>query len=73
VCRDAITKVGLLDEHIFYAPEDLDYCLRMWLNNYKVVYTTQAEVVHYTQRISHKNPKDVYCARKRIIILLLEI
>lgn len=57
VCRDAITKVGLLDEHIFYAPEDLDYCLRMWLNNYKVVYTTQAEVVHYTQRISHKNPK----------------
>ena len=57
VDRKAIRKVGLLDEHIFYAPEDVDYCLRMWLNGYKVVYNPTAEVIHYTQRVSHKSKK----------------
>lgn len=57
VDRKAIRKVGLLDEHIFYAPEDVDYCLRMWLNGYKVIYNPTAEVIHYTQRVSHKSKK----------------
>ena len=53
--REAFNEVGLLDENIFYAPEDVDYCLRMWLNGWKVIYDPKASVVHYTQRISHKN------------------
>ena len=38
VSREAINGVGLLDENIFYAPEDVDYCLQMWLKGWKVVY-----------------------------------
>ncbi len=53
--REAINTIGLLDENIFYAPEDVDYCLRMWLAGWEVLYVPSAEVVHYTQRMSYKN------------------
>lgn len=55
--REAIEDVGLLDENIFYSPEDVDYCLRMWLKGWKVVYAPKAEIVHHTQRISHTSFK----------------
>jgi len=55
VRREAIEEVGLLDERIFYAPEDVDYCLRMWLNGWEVLYVPTAEVVHHTQRRSHRS------------------
>jgi GT2 family glycosyltransferase len=50
----SIKKVGMLDEKIFYGPEDVDFCLRMWLGGYKVVYFPDAEVIHYEQRITAK-------------------
>lgn len=50
-----IQKVGLLDERIFYSPEDVDYCLRVWLSAHHVVYCPQAQVIHDTQRLSYKN------------------
>jgi len=28
--RDALAEIGLFDERIFYGPEDVDLCLRMW-------------------------------------------
>lgn len=55
VRREAIKDVGLLDEQIFYAPEDVDYCLRMWLNGWEVLYVPAAKVIHYTQRRSYKS------------------
>ncbi|MGB9619697.1 MAG: glycosyltransferase family 2 protein, partial [Armatimonadota bacterium] len=55
VKREAIEAVGLLDERIFYAPEDVDYCLRMWLAGWEVLYVPSAEVVHHTQRRSYKS------------------
>lgn len=55
--REAINEIGLFDENIFYSPEDVDYCLRMWLNNWKVVYNSKIKVMHYSQRLSYKNPK----------------
>jgi len=57
VNREAIDDVGLLDENIFYAPEDVDYCLRMWLKGWKVVYNPLATVIHHTQRASYKKPR----------------
>jgi len=57
VNRKTIEDVGLFDENIFYAPEDVDYCLRTWLKGWKVVYDPKAKAIHYTQRLSHKNFK----------------
>lgn len=49
-----LQRVGLLDEKIFYAPEDVDYCVRVHQKGLKVVYCDDASIVHAYQRISHK-------------------
>ena len=56
VDREAIEDIGLLDEKIFYAPEDVDFCLRMWLGGWRVVYAPSATIIHHTQRESYKKP-----------------
>lgn len=55
--KKALDEVGLFDENIFYSPEDVDLCLRMWLNKWKVVYYPACTVIHFTQRLSYKNKK----------------
>ena len=50
--KEVIANVGLLDENIFYAPEDVDYCLRIWKAGYKIVYVPSCQVVHDAQEIS---------------------
>jgi len=50
--KEVMEKVGLLDEKIFYAPEDVDYCLRIWRAGYKIVYVPSCVVVHDAQEIS---------------------
>jgi len=52
--KEVLKKVGYFDEKIFYAPEDVDYCLRVWLSGYKVFYNPQVKVVHHTQEISRQ-------------------
>ena len=55
VRQTAREKIGDLDEKIFYAPEDVDYCLRMWLGGWEVLYVPTAEVIHYAQRRSYRD------------------
>ena len=50
--KEVIKKVGLLDEKIFYAPEDVDYCLRIWKSGYRILYCPYCEVIHDAQEIS---------------------
>lgn len=45
-------SVGLLDEKIFYSPEDVDYCIRIRKAGYRILYIPSATVVHHTQEIS---------------------
>lgn len=47
-----IEKVGLLDENIFYSPEDVDYCLRIWSSGYEIKYLPTLSIVHDAQEIS---------------------
>lgn len=54
--RRTIDEVGLLDENIFYSPEDLDYCLRIWESGGKVIFYPPIKITHHTQQISHKRP-----------------
>lgn len=54
VRTEVVEEIGLLDEDIFYAPEDLEYCIRCWKAGYKVMYCYDAEIVHLWQRISRQ-------------------
>jgi len=56
--RETIEQVGLFDEKIFYSPEDLDYCLRVWGNKKSVLYCPFFEVMHYTQQVTYKKPSN---------------
>lgn len=53
--RSLLDRVGYLDEHIFYAPEDVDYCLRVWRKGLRICYYPGFTVYHRTQQITHKN------------------
>lgn len=50
--RSVLEEVGLLDENIFYAPEDVDFCLRVWRAGHAILYVPSVTVVHHTQEIS---------------------
>jgi len=52
--KAALDEVGLLDEHIFYGPEDADLCLRMWNAQWTVVYLPSIHIVHHYQQITTK-------------------
>lgn len=54
--RYLLSEVGLLDERIFYAPEDLDYCLRIWKSGKKIVFYPRIKILHNTQQITHQKP-----------------
>ncbi len=52
--RELLDEVGYLDEQIFYAPEDVDYCIRVLKKGKKVLYFPDFTVLHQTQQITHK-------------------
>lgn len=52
--KSALNTVGLLDEHIFYGPEDADFCLRMKLAGWKVVYIPTVSIIHHYQQLTTK-------------------
>lgn len=54
VRREIIDEIGPFDEKIFYAPEDLEYCIRCWKAGHKVAYCYDADVLHHWQRLSRK-------------------
>ena len=51
---DFVRENGLLDEKIFYAPEDVEYCLRAWRNGYRVLLDRRVKIIHEWQRLSRK-------------------
>ncbi|MGH7964290.1 MAG: glycosyltransferase family 2 protein [Candidatus Binatia bacterium] len=50
--RAALVEVGLLDEKIFYGPEDVDLCLRMRAAGWRVMYNPEAVVMHRERRVA---------------------
>lgn len=50
--REVLSSVGLLDEKIFYSPEDVDYCVRIWQAGLRIVYEPAALVTHDAQELS---------------------
>jgi GT2 family glycosyltransferase len=56
VKREAIEDVGLLDEGYFLHCEDLDWCMRFRLKNWRVVFVLDARVVHARGACSRNRP-----------------
>ncbi len=52
VRKEAIRKVGLMDERFFLYFEDVDWCRRFHDAGYKVYYFPEAEMMHYHKRSS---------------------
>ncbi|QOY60353.1 glycosyltransferase family 2 protein [Thermophilibacter immobilis] len=52
--KQVLDLVGLFDEKIFYAPEDVDWCVRCHAAGLRVVRCYEAHIVHEYQRLSHK-------------------
>ncbi len=50
-----LLKTGLLDDKIFFGPEDADFCMRVRANGYRVVYQPSVSIVHDWQRASSKS------------------
>lgn len=53
--REVMEAVGPLDTHIFYGPEDADYCLRIAAHGWKIVYIPTVTITHYFQRATTRS------------------
>lgn len=54
--REAFEQVGLLDEHIFYGPEDCDFCLRIRQKGWHIMYLPYVSIQHLCQRRTNAHP-----------------
>lgn len=52
--REVVEKIGLYDDKIFYGPEDIDFCLRIWKAGWAVYYYPFTQIIHHEQRITKK-------------------
>ncbi len=50
--KNVLDDIGHLDEKIFYSPEDVDYCIRVWLSGKEIHYLPQYSMIHDAQEIS---------------------
>lgn len=48
--REAVEKVGMMDNRFKLYMEDTDWCRRFWENGFKVVYYPRSEMYHYHGR-----------------------
>lgn len=54
VRNKTIRQIGLMDERFFMYFEDIDWCRRIWENEWKVFYMHDIQIVHYHSRGSAK-------------------
>lgn len=52
--KQALVKVGGMDENFFMYFEDVDWALRFWQNGFEVTYVPQAKMHHYHGQVSKK-------------------
>ena len=58
--REALEQVGLLDESFFFYGEDRDYCKRMRLAGWKIIYNPSAKIFHFEGGSSKVKPFHYY-------------
>lgn len=62
VKKEAVERVGLLDERFFMYGEDVDWCYRLKQAGYRLVYDPQTQVIHHKSASSggRRHPKIVF-------------
>lgn len=48
----AFKEIGLFDENLFYAPEDVEYCIRVWQAGFTIKYIPTVPIIHEAQELS---------------------
>ena len=56
VRREVFDRIGLLDDAIFYGPEDIDFCLRARQAGWICWFVHTARILHHEQRITRQKP-----------------
>jgi len=54
VKREIIDKIGGFDEKLAVHTEDLDFCWRIWLAGYKIIYVPSSRVYHWTKTLEQR-------------------
>lgn len=54
--REVVDAVGMLDESFFMFGEDLDWCYRVKLEDWKVLYVGSQEILHVKGASTRRNP-----------------
>lgn len=54
--KKLLDSVGLLDENIFYGPEDADFCMRIMKQGFSIDYLKHISITHDWQRATSRKP-----------------
>jgi GT2 family glycosyltransferase len=60
VRKEALNRVGLMDESYFMYSEEIDWCRRFRDDGWKILFHPQAQVIHYGGGSSSKAPTRFY-------------
>lgn len=66
--REALEQIGLLDEDFFFYGEDRDYCKRMRLAGWKVIFNPDFKIFHYEAGSSKARPFHYYMQLERAFL-----
>lgn len=54
--RSLLEEIGLLDDAIFYGPEDADWCMRIAATGRTIDYLPEYTIIHHWQRSTRRSP-----------------
>ena len=57
VPQSIINEIGLLDENYFMYAEDTDYCCRILISGYRILFTNRTKIFHKVSASAGKNSK----------------
>lgn len=68
--REVVEQIGLFDPNYFMYQDDIDFGLRSWLHNWKVVYEPKSVSFHYGSQSSKKVPNLItfYVTRNALLL-----
>lgn len=70
--REAVQEVGPMSEEYFMYSEDTEWCWRFHQAGWKVMYTPDAEILHYGQLSSSQVATDMRLMERRSLLMFLE-